>query len=156
MKALSLWHPYAPLIAIGAKKIETRSWSMRYRGPVLIHAAKKQSRGIVSNCNEVRRIMGKHQFTNPPGHYDVNLKTTLGCVLAVADLVDVIDASEKPDGLEGELGFYGPGRFGWVLSNVRQFIDPIPWQGQQGLWEVPKELLRLLPAEAALYREMKV
>ena len=40
MKVLSLWQPWATLMAIGAKKIETRHWYTRYRGPLVIHAAK--------------------------------------------------------------------------------------------------------------------
>lgn len=40
MKALSLWQPWATLIAIGAKQYETRGWSTPYRGPLIIHAAK--------------------------------------------------------------------------------------------------------------------
>lgn len=40
MKALTLWQPWATLIAIGAKTIETRSWSTNHRGPLAIHAAK--------------------------------------------------------------------------------------------------------------------
>ncbi len=41
MKAITLWQPWASLIAIGAKKIETRSWATKYRGPLAIHAAIK-------------------------------------------------------------------------------------------------------------------
>ena len=40
MKALTLYQPWATLVAIGAKKIETRSWSTPYRGPLAIHAGK--------------------------------------------------------------------------------------------------------------------
>lgn len=40
VKALTLTQPYATLVAIGAKKIATRSWSTSYRGPLAIHAAK--------------------------------------------------------------------------------------------------------------------
>lgn len=39
---LSLWQPWATLMALGVKTIETRSWSTRYRGPLLIHAAKRK------------------------------------------------------------------------------------------------------------------
>jgi len=39
MKAITLWQPWASLIACGAKKYETRSWSTSYRGPIAIHAA---------------------------------------------------------------------------------------------------------------------
>lgn len=40
MKALTLTQPWATLVAISAKKIETRSWCTHYRGPLAIHAAK--------------------------------------------------------------------------------------------------------------------
>jgi ASCH domain len=44
VQALSLHQPWASLVALGVKKIETRSWSTRYRGPLLIHAAKQPIR----------------------------------------------------------------------------------------------------------------
>lgn len=40
MKLLSLWEPWATLMAIGAKRIETRSWDTSYRGWLAIQAAK--------------------------------------------------------------------------------------------------------------------
>jgi activating signal cointegrator 1 len=40
IRGLSLAQPWATLVAIGAKRIETRSWFTRYRGWVAIHAAK--------------------------------------------------------------------------------------------------------------------
>jgi ASCH domain len=40
MKALTVAQPWATLIAIGAKRIETRSWMTRHRGPLAIHAAR--------------------------------------------------------------------------------------------------------------------
>lgn len=39
MKALSLRQPWASLVALGVKTVETRSWSTSYRGPLAIHAA---------------------------------------------------------------------------------------------------------------------
>src|ERR1700694_3122793 len=41
MKALSLWQPWASLIAMGLKEFETRHWATSYRGPLVIHAAKR-------------------------------------------------------------------------------------------------------------------
>lgn len=41
MKALTIWQPWASLIACGAKQYETRSWPTKYRGPIAIHAAIK-------------------------------------------------------------------------------------------------------------------
>lgn len=39
--ALTLWQPWASLVAWEEKRIETRSWSTSYRGPLVIHAAKR-------------------------------------------------------------------------------------------------------------------
>lgn len=41
MKALTLWQPWASLVAQGVKRIETRPWTTKYRGPLAIHAAKR-------------------------------------------------------------------------------------------------------------------
>jgi len=40
-RALSLHQPWASLVALGVKGIEMRSWSTKYRGRLLIHAAKR-------------------------------------------------------------------------------------------------------------------
>ena len=41
MKAITVWQPWATLLATGKKKCETRSWKTNYRGEVLIHAGRK-------------------------------------------------------------------------------------------------------------------
>ena len=40
VKALSVKQPHANLIAYGPKRIETRTWATRYRGPLLICSSK--------------------------------------------------------------------------------------------------------------------
>lgn len=42
MKVLTLHQPWASLVALGVKTIETRSWSTKYRGPLAIHAAARK------------------------------------------------------------------------------------------------------------------
>jgi activating signal cointegrator 1 len=42
VKALTLHQPWASLIAVGAKRIETRNWATDYRGPLAIHASRSQ------------------------------------------------------------------------------------------------------------------
>jgi len=39
VKTLTLSQRWATLVALGAKRIETRSWRTSYRGPLAIHAA---------------------------------------------------------------------------------------------------------------------
>lgn len=41
MKVITLIQPWATLVALGEKKIETRSWSTNFRGRIAIHAGKK-------------------------------------------------------------------------------------------------------------------
>jgi len=41
MKAITVYQPWAQLLAIGAKKYETRGWATQYRGPIAIHAGMK-------------------------------------------------------------------------------------------------------------------
>lgn len=50
MKALSLWQPWASLLVSGHKRVETRGWPLRHRGPLLIHAARYWSAEISATC----------------------------------------------------------------------------------------------------------
>ena len=56
MKALTLHQPWATLVAVGEKRIETRSWSTDYRGPLAIHAGKARPFEVPL---AVRRIAAK-------------------------------------------------------------------------------------------------
>jgi hypothetical protein len=42
VKCLTVRQPHAQLIVLGPKRIETRSWATKYRGPLVIHAAKQR------------------------------------------------------------------------------------------------------------------
>src|SRR5258708_38990702 len=46
---LTLTQPWATLMAVGAKKVETRSWPIRFRGWFAIHAAK----GFPADCQQL-------------------------------------------------------------------------------------------------------
>ena len=39
LRALSLTQPWASLVALGVKRLETRSWQTAHRGPLAIHAS---------------------------------------------------------------------------------------------------------------------
>ena len=41
IRIISLWQPWASLIALNLKQYETRSWGAPYRGKLAIHAAKR-------------------------------------------------------------------------------------------------------------------
>src|SRR5829696_4018568 len=109
MKALTLTQPWATLVATGLKKVETRSWTTRYRGSLAIHAARGFPR-IAREFAEGERAMGRLVAEVP-----------LGAVVAIARLVDVRPASE----MEGEIsilersyGDYSAGRYAWMLEDI--------------------------------------
>ncbi len=145
MKAISLWQPWASFIAFGRKTIETRSWSTQYRGPILIHAAKRV------NKQEQKAILSMPAFNKALGLDPVECdleagleklsKLPYGAIIAQTTLIDCkhtdeIDLDQYPD-QEGWLGDFSIGRYGWIFGSVFAFDEPIPYKGEQGLFEVP-------------------
>src|SRR6476661_3662016 len=47
LKTLSLLQPWASLVILGAKKIQTRSWRTAHRGELLIHASLGKKGGVL-------------------------------------------------------------------------------------------------------------
>lgn len=132
MKALSLYQPWATLMAIGSKQIETRHWSTKYRGPLAIHAAKKIIPGFGQLCHT-------EPFKSALSRvgYDEMECFEFGKVVAIVDLFAV----EPTDGLacdippsECSFGNYEAGRFAWLTKGVRKFPEAIPLIGRQGLF----------------------
>jgi len=56
--ALSVRQPWAWLIVLGYKDVENRTWRTRYRGPLLIHAAKTMLRQDYVECALFARAAG--------------------------------------------------------------------------------------------------
>lgn len=136
MKALTLWQPWATLVAIGAKKIETRSWTTSHRGPLAIHAAAFSPEHATQLCHEEPFFSCLKE-----GGLDVGLAITrlpAGVIVATCQLVEVVritkssaSALEEP---ELSFGNYTPGRWAWVLGDVQALATPVPTRGYPGLW----------------------
>lgn len=148
VQALSLWQPWATLLAHGKKKVETRTWcypvgSSRLPQVVAIHATKGWGRGMTEEdfhlvCREplYREALTECGYTHPED-------LPRGCVVGLGLLEDCVSAEDLTtlacwSGLmterERAFGGFSPGRFGWVFSRVRRFGAPIPYQGAQGIW----------------------
>jgi hypothetical protein len=137
VKALTLTQPWATLVALGAKKIETRSWFTHYRGPLAIHAAKgfpKWAREFTMEpeCYEAVKLFTAGRIKTFPSY-------PTGVVLAVCRVVACTLTSqafeERLSAKERAFGDYSPGRFAWVLEDVQALPTPIPAKGALGLWE---------------------
>jgi len=55
-KALSIRQPWAHLIVAGIKQIENRTWTTRYRGPLLIHAGQLWHDETIADIERRHRI----------------------------------------------------------------------------------------------------
>ena len=142
IKAISLWQPWASLIAIGAKKYETRSWATSYRGPLLICAAKGGLPII-----EVRAFLMRPEFYSAlsqiipkRGGIEVYPYLPFGQAVAIVDLTDCIRTELFKRGhpvflRENIFGDFSSGRYAWKLENVRA-VEPFPVRGRQGLFDV--------------------
>lgn len=133
MRALSLTQPWATLMAIGAKTIETRSWPTRYRGGFAIHASK----GFPADCRELCLVEPFRSILRAAGYTSAH-ELPLGAILAAANLAACVPTNELRDLTEQEraFGHYGPGRWGWVTSEVDRLATPVPCDGALGLWTV--------------------
>lgn len=132
MKAISLWQPWATLVAIGAKKYETRSWATPYRGSLIIHASKRLYLEEKQLCwtQPFKSVLDSAGID----HYN---KLPLGAYLCVVDLVEIIPAKNifhSLDLQERAFGNYAYDRYAWRLENVRVFPEPVPARGYQGFW----------------------
>ena len=156
MKVISLLQPWASLVVLGHKKIETRSWNTKYRGELLIHASVgKKYKSIPADdplYNHYHLLFAKNKM-QPIEHLPY------GAIIGKVNLIDTESINQfeipknnrfikmelfddKPtDSFEYELteqelafGDYSPNRFGWLLSDPVLFDKPIPAKGQLGIW----------------------
>jgi hypothetical protein len=133
MKALTIIQPWASLIAAGAKTIETRSWSTRYRGPLAIHAASGRPTSAYFDAQRdlARRHMGVEADQLPSGQV-VAVCMLFRCLPIDDPSVRQLLARRPP---ERPLGDYSPNRWAWVLSDIHRLDAPIPATGHQRLWK---------------------
>jgi len=145
MKVISLLQPWASLIAHGYKLIETRSWSTRHRGPIAIHASRSPRH--TPETADIFAAAGLEGHAKP--FLEALSSWPLGKIIATANLDDVVPVDAPHPRLigmqfhESKFGDYSPGRFAWLLSNVKRLERPIERRGALSLWEVPDELLKM-------------
>ena len=150
MYAISLWQPWASLIAEGIKVQETRNWvppKHLIGERIAIHAAKRRLTKA-----ELRELpsMIHHDMSVRYGHFweeDV----PYGAVVATAELGGAcrVVGKDKTLGLEGRVlhtdepcrlfsdiyGDYSVGRIIWWLKDIEKLPEPVPAAGKQGFWD---------------------
>lgn len=126
MKALSLWQPWAAAMCRQLKRYETRSWATNYRGPLVIHAAKKKYREEDYDPLFAKKVREDGLLED--------LK--YGQVICLVNLTGIYDVKHVRDNIsntERLYGNYDDGRFAWETEFV-QILKSEPCVGHQGLF----------------------
>lgn len=150
MKGLSLLQPFASLIAIGAKHIESRSWQTPYRGPLAIAASKGFPVEDRELCDEwpfdkALRTAGFASWRDLPRGAIVAVCTLVTCRTTAGGSLNFFTMPpgryrhwewRLEYGPEYYFGDYSPHRYGWLLDDIKALPEPIPCKGTLGLWDV--------------------
>lgn len=164
MKAITIWQPWASLLAHRVKTYETRSWETSYRGPIAIHAAAikvpqvlnryfpgERERYIfldaigkgLKGCYTTEEIMGI--LNELPTSSVIATANLVGCHKISSPSSDKhfirmeSGWSEMSSYTELALGDWSDGRYAWEFSGMK-LTDPVPAKGKQGLWNWGQEL----------------
>lgn len=139
MKAITLWQPWASLMAWGLKENETRLWpaprTLRPGDLVAIHAAKQADTKGFEMMSPYHSDMAAEAFAQ----VGVDLATPLptGKVVCVSLFCKCWPAENTVFDLgsyERHFGDYSEGRWIWRMPVIYRITEPIPARGRQGLW----------------------
>lgn len=150
MKALVLYQPFATLMQIGVKTIETRSRPWLYRGDVAICAAASALRCDVPDewIPALRRLWEFRalipDMPDVPDVRDLYLALPRKVCVCVVRKTGCLDISLEPPAIsdvERDCGNYNlspnyPRRFAYPTDQLRPIRPPVPVLGRQGPFEL--------------------
>jgi hypothetical protein len=143
IKALSLHQPWSSLVAIGAKRYETRSWAISHRGELLICSTKNFKAAMQGwNSSPIMQsalsLRGFKQWQELPFGQALALVYLEECLptIKLGELFAKGQVKRFRTTNELHYGNYEAGRYAFKLSNIRPIKDPFPVTGRQGLFEV--------------------
>ena len=120
MKALSLSQPMAWAIFNG-KDIENRNWSTKYRGRVIIHAAKSFN---WEHYNWLTENDNRLILSSPlPGFRSEFIS---GALIGEVDIIGCV---------QNHTSRWFFGKYGFVLANAELYDKPIPCKGKLNFFE---------------------
>lgn len=152
-RALTLWQPWAWLVASGIKPIENRprGFSFKsFRGSFWIHAG-------AGSRDTAERVLGEQDRKARElcleiiGRDPIPALNTLdyGAIIGRAVIVDCVSPRMsilgKPDP-RPEVPWHFPDQYGFVVTDARLLKKPIVCRGSQGFWTVPPTVLEKLRA----------
>lgn len=170
LRGLTVWQPYASLIAEGIKLVENREWSppeFMTRGDggyIAIHAGSTVHREAWEDAFAYAVEIGAQDKFPPfaellavdttgrfgPGRLKDAFRRVVpyGAIVAVGRLEAIIAGANT-----GIIPWYN-GPYGWQFDEIVK-ISPIECQGSKGLWELPMPLMQRVREEYGKARRSK-
>lgn len=149
MKALTLWQPWASIVASGVKRIENRQWpppANMLGQRIAIHAGQKYDHASYEKARELApELVIPQRGACPSG-------AIIGTAVLVAVARTTLEAmSQLRDRAPNQARwFFGP--YGWILEDIRELHAPIPYCGHQKLWTIdPATDFEIASARATLH-----
>jgi hypothetical protein len=147
MKALSLTRPWATLAALGEKGWDTRSRRFHHYGFTAIHSSDSFPANLLETypggLEEVYELPFFKEALLKHGYHSPELLPT-SAILGIVQIVRYVKTSIIRDELsekEKAFGLYTDGRWAYQLADHQPLIKPMPCPGQQGLWNVPRDIM---------------
>ncbi len=138
IRGITVWQPWASLLACGRKTVENRTWpprGMQVGDYLAIHAGTKRDEESWGAVHAIREELGTKGQWAPLGlPYPMGFKSApYGAIVGVAVLDEVRTAPRGDDP-------WWCGPVGWYVRDAVP-IDPVPCKGAQGLWTLPGDVL---------------
>lgn len=140
MKAITVWQPWATLIAAGAKTHEFRSWPVPrwvVGQRVAIHAGARKVRQ--AELNELRLALDGREWNGLDrerarpvleAHPASFVLSAVVCTVVIGNPLSPHEVAQRNDS-DRAAHF----QWAWPLTDVERFDPPIPSRGAQGFWE---------------------
>lgn len=129
LPCISIRQPWAWLIVNGFKDIENRDWPTKFRGRLLVHAAKGMTQAEWGSAWEFAAGCGASPAALERG---VTFDTIeRGGIVGSVEIVDCVQRSDSR---------WFVGRYGFVLEDAtpRPFV---PYKGALGIFRVPADVI---------------
>jgi len=126
MKAITIAQPFASLVSLGIKTVETRPWSTDYRGPLAIHSADTFTPVDDPYYDSILSSAGLNPKQLP-----------LGKILAIARLSDCKEVITSQIPCYPQLAFsdFTPGWYAFTFADIELLADPVPAEPLGEFWE---------------------
>jgi len=134
VKCITICQPWPWAIVWKLKRIENRTWPTKWRGLLCIHAGLSE-----------KWLGGYASIGNGPEPEKSGL--VFGAIVGVVDMSACLARAEVSLGKLKSAGLseaeaqaqrlYAEGPWCHIYTHVRRFVEPVPYKGAQGLFDVP-------------------